>query len=45
MRQLKVHLKLRGKALCGAKKQKRPLKYATDTAEATCGNCKRAIQQ
>lgn len=43
MRDLKIHLKLRGKAFCGAKAQKRKLKFATSEETVTCGNCKRAI--
>jgi len=41
---LKVHLKLKGKALCGAKPQQRKLRFATDAAAATCGNCLRAAR-
>jgi hypothetical protein len=44
MKALKIHLKLKGKALCGATKQKRKVQYATEEAEATCGNCKRAVR-
>lgn len=47
---MKVHVKLKGKPLCGARKQKRKLRFVEgpkefkDLAAAEqCGNCKRAI--
>jgi hypothetical protein len=41
---LKIHLKLKGKALCGARPQKRKLKFASSVDGATCGNCLRAAK-
>lgn len=45
MKQRKIHLKLKGKAICGVKRKKNPLRYATDVEAATCGNCKRAVKE
>lgn len=45
MKKLKVHLKLKGKAICGAKKKKNALRYASDVDAATCGNCLRAVKE
>lgn len=45
MKEQKVHLKLKGKALCGTKQVHRKLKFVTDEELVTCGNCKRAIQR
>lgn len=44
MKQLKTHLKLKGKAMCGAKRKKNALRFATATEAATCGNCLRAAR-
>jgi hypothetical protein len=43
-KELKIHLKLKGKALCGAKPQKRKLRFATNTDAVTCENCKRDVR-
>jgi hypothetical protein len=45
MREQKVHLKLKGKALCGTKAQKRKLKFVDSEDAVTCINCKRAIEK
>jgi hypothetical protein len=44
MRELKTHLKLKGKPLCGTKRQTRKLKFAENEASVTCENCKRAVR-
>lgn len=42
---MKAHLKLRGKALCGAKKKKNSLKFVDEEQEATCKRCLRAVER
>jgi hypothetical protein len=42
---MKTHLKLKGKAICGVKKKKNPLKFASENEAATCGNCLRAVKE
>lgn len=44
MKTLKIHLKLKGRAICGLKRQKNPLRFAVAKGEETCGRCKRAVQ-
>lgn len=44
MKEQKVHLKLKGKAICGAKQKKNRLRFVDDRSVVTCGNCKRAIK-
>jgi hypothetical protein len=41
----KIHLKLRGHAICGQKKHKNPLKFAKDDEPATCKRCIRAASK
>lgn len=40
----KVHIKLKGKAVCGQKQKINKLRFADKTHEATCENCKRAVR-
>jgi hypothetical protein len=40
-RERKIHLKLNGKAMCGVKRRKSTLRFATAEEPANCGNCKR----
>jgi hypothetical protein len=42
MKALKIHIRYKGKALCGAKKQTRKLKFAEHDGDATCERCKNA---
>jgi hypothetical protein len=42
MRKPKVHLKLKGRALCGQKKKVEPLKFSTEPGDATCKRCEKA---
>lgn len=42
---MKVHLKLKGKAICGVRKQKRPLKFSEHEGDVTCERCLKAIEK
>lgn len=44
MKQQKIHLKLKSKAICGIKRKKNRLKFADDEQDVTCENCKRAVK-
>jgi hypothetical protein len=43
MWELKVHLKLNNKPICGTVKGGRKLRFADKQGDVTCKNCKRAI--
>lgn len=42
---MKIHLKLKSRAICGAKTRKRPLRFASDAEGATCLRCKKAVER
>lgn len=42
---VKTHIKIKGKPACGQKKQKRPLKYAEESGQATCDRCKKVVEK
>lgn len=45
MKELKLHLKLKGRTLCGAKTKTRKLRFVTDKSQVTCENCQRATEK
>jgi hypothetical protein len=45
MKQLKTHLKLKGRPLCGVKRNKHPLKFTASQDQLTCERCKKAVER
>lgn len=45
---MKIHLKLKGKAICGQKQKKNRLKFADnkgDVCYSTCKRCQKAVER
>lgn len=45
MAELRIHLKLNNKPICGTQKKARKLRFADKQGDVTCKNCERAIEK